>query len=192
MTIPARVRITGKAFAHRSRVLLDHFEQAATGSAEINEVQRAALQGLEATVQGAEAPLQRLEHTLHPWVVFGVVPIFALANAGIVLGSDASVLLHPVSLGIVAGLVLGKQIGITSCVWLAVKTRLVDLPAGITWRQVYGVSWLAGIGFTMSIFIDGLAFGETPLLAIAKLGIITASLIAGIVGWAILKKSRPI
>jgi NhaA family Na+:H+ antiporter len=170
---------------------LSDFERASAGQADINEPQQAALQALEATVQHAEAPLQRMEHTLHPWVAFCVMPIFALANAGVALDSGFSAAFtHPISLGVAAGLVIGKQLGITSFVWLAVKARLADLPGGVTWRQIYGASWLAGIGFTMSLFIAGLAFGDSAALSLAKVGILSASLIAGVVGWAILRNAH--
>jgi NhaA family Na+:H+ antiporter len=129
-----------------------------------------------------------LEHALHPWVVFAIMPIFALANAGVPLGGGiAEALTTPVALGIVAGLVVGKQLGITLFAWLAVKGGVSELPRGIGWRHVYGAGWLAGIGFTMSLFITDLAFSEGSLVEAAKLGILAASLIAGIVGWAILR-----
>jgi NhaA family Na+:H+ antiporter len=154
----------------------------------ISEIQQSALQTLETYIQYVESPLQRLEHGLHPWVAFCIMPIFALANAGVVLGGDiASALAQPISLGIAAGLVLGKQVGITSFAWLAVRCGLADLPKGISWWHIYGASWLAGIGFTMSLFIAGLAFGEGPELTAAKLGILAASLIAGLAGWLILR-----
>jgi NhaA family Na+:H+ antiporter len=117
-----------------------------------------------------------------------IMPLFALGNAGVVLGGDlAATLLNPVSLGIVAGLVVGKQLGITLFAWLAVKSGLSGLPEGITWRQVYGVGWLAGIGFTMSLFIADLAFTDSSFVDTAKLSILAASLIAGLVGWTILR-----
>ncbi len=96
-------------------------------------------------------------------------------------------LTSPVALGIVAGLVVGKQIGITLFAWLAVKSGVSELPTGISWRQVYGAGWLAGIGFTMSLFISDLAFPDSPLVNVAKIGILAASVIAGVVGWLILR-----
>jgi NhaA family Na+:H+ antiporter len=140
-----------------------------------------------------EPPLHELEHNLHPWVVFAIMPLFALANAGVPLGGGVvEALTSPVALGIVAGLVVGKQLGITLFAWLAVRSGLSELPEGIGWRHVYGVGWLAGIGFTMSLFISDLAFSEDSLIEDAKLGIECASLIAGVVGWTILRgASRP-
>jgi NhaA family Na+:H+ antiporter len=134
-----------------------------------------------------------LEDTLHAWVVFAIMPLFALANAGVALGGGiADALTSPVALGIVAGLVVGKQLGITLFAWLAVKSGLSELPEGIRWHHVYGASWLAGIGFTMSLFISDLAFSDGSLVDAAKLGILVASLISGGVGWVILRgASRP-
>ena len=116
------------------------------------------------------------------------MPLFALANAGVSLsGNFIDALTHPVPLGIALGLIVGKQVGITLFSWLAVKTDLARLPEGVSWRQIYGASWLGGIGFTMSLFIANLAFGESSLLPLAKLGILSASLLAGIAGWLILR-----
>ncbi|HEX4992166.1 MAG TPA: Na+/H+ antiporter NhaA, partial [Rubrobacteraceae bacterium] len=102
-------------------------------------------------------------------------------------GGIVEALTSPVALGIVAGLVLGKQLGVTLFAWLAVKSGISELPRGIGWRHVYGTGWLAGIGFTMSLFISDLAFSDGSLVEIAKLGILAASLIAGVVGWTILR-----
>jgi NhaA family Na+:H+ antiporter len=121
------------------------------------------------------------------------MPLFALANAGVPLGGDiVGALASPVTLGIVLGLVVGKQLGIILFAWLAVRSGVSDLPEGIGFRHVYGAGWLAGIGFTMSLFITDLAFSEDSLVETAKLGILVASLIAGVVGWTILGGvSRP-
>lgn len=192
MTIPSKARINCQEFVEHSRAILNDLEIASACQGDINETQQAALQALEKTVQYAEAPLQRIEHTLHPWVSYLIIPIFPLANAGVTFDNGvSSALTHPISLGIAAGLILGKQLGISSMVWLAVKSKLSDLPSGVTWQQIYGASWLAGIGFTMSLFIASLAFGDTPLLSISKVGILAASLIAGVVGWAILRSTKP-
>ena len=188
MTIPSRTRLNSMEFAARSRRILHSFEQATSGQEELTELQQSALSALETACEQAETPLQRLEHALHPWVSFFIMPVFALANAGIALGGDfLSLLGHPISLGITAGLLIGKQVGITAFVWLAVRTNLAELPQGVSWGQIYGASWLAGIGFTMSLFIAGLAFGDLSALGSAKFGILTASLIAGVVGWFILR-----
>jgi len=190
MTIPSRSRINTDQFIGHSRIILDNFENAGKEKDQqrMNNDQQAALHVLEETVEHVEAPLYRLEHALHPWVAFFIMPIFALANAGVKLGNDfSSTLASPVSLGIILGLVFGKQIGITVFSWLAIKLKIADLPKGIEMRHIYGASCLAGIGFTMSLFISGLAFGETPPLSIAKTSILIASVIAGILGWSILR-----
>jgi len=136
-------------------------------------------------------PLQRLEHTLHPWVSFIIMPVFALSNAGVELsGQLLSAILHPVGLGIILGLLLGKQIGITLFSWLAVRTGIGSLPTGVRWLHVYGASLLGGIGFTMSLFIAALAFGEGHLASIAKIGVLIASGLAGTVGWIVLRKTK--
>jgi len=191
LTIPCNSRIDRKEFVSKSRTILDDFERSGSGQGCIQEGQQAALQALETNVQDVEAPLQRIEHTLHPWVAFFIMPLFALANAGVTLGSELMTsLANPISIGIAAGLILGKQVGIMAAVWLAIKSKLSALPGGITWRHIYGASWLAGIGFTMSLFVAGLAFGDSPALSIAKIGILAASLLSGIVGWLILRSSR--
>ena len=96
-------------------------------------------------VEGVGAPLQRMEHALHGWVAFAIVPIFALANAGVRIEGDAAALGNRVTIGVVLGLVLGKQLGITLAAWLAIRARVTDLPEGVTWRQVYGAGWLEAL-----------------------------------------------
>src|SRR5918997_6803294 len=130
----------------------------------------------------------RFEHALQPGVAFVIVPLFALANAGVALGGDlAAVVADPVVIGVVLGLVLGKQLGITAAAWLIVRSGVASLPAGVTLRHVYGAAWLGGIGFTMSLFISDLAFGEGELLGLAKIGILAASVVAGVGGFLVLR-----
>ena len=113
---------------------------------------------------------------------------FAFANAGVrVTGHLTDALTHPVSIGIIAGLILGKQIGITTFAALAVRLNLADLPQGVTWRHIYGAAWLGGIGFTMSLFIAALAFTDPILLGVSKVGILAASLVAGVGGMLVLR-----
>jgi len=135
------------------------------------------------------SPLHILEHTLHPWVAFAVVPIFGFANAGVSLsGMTWNALLQPVTLGIATGLFVGKQIGVFLTTWGAVKLKLADCPEDASFSQVYGVSLLCGIGFTMSLFIGLLAFANDPVLQDeVKIGILCGSLLAGLLGWAILR-----
>jgi Na+:H+ antiporter, NhaA family len=192
LTVPASSFINPGAFLERSRYILDRFEKAGEKGENVltNEERQAALHALNHATYKLEPPLHELEHTLHPWVAFAIMPLFALANAGVPLGGGlAEALTSPVAIGIVTGLVIGKQLGITLFAWLAVKTGLSELPGGITWRHVYGAGWLAGIGFTMSLFISDLAFSDASLVNSAKLGILAASLIAGVVGWTILRSA---
>ena len=192
--VPAASFINPGAFLERGRYILERFEKAGEKGENVlcNEERQAALHALNRAAYELEPPLHEMEHALHPWVVFAVMPLFALANAGVVLGGDfATALLNPVSLGIVAGLVLGKQIGVTLFAWLAVKSGISELPRGIGWRHVYGAGWLAGIGFTMSLFISDLAFDDGGLVDAAKLGILVASLISGVVGWTLLRRASP-
>src|SRR5919112_1921017 len=192
LTVPAVSFMDPGAFLERSRYVLDRFEQAGQKGENVlaNEERQAALHALNHAAYKLEPPLHELEHALHPWVVFAIMPLFALANAGLPLGGGIlEALTSPVALGIVAGLVVGKQLGITLFAWLAVRSGLSELPEGIGWRHVYGAGWLAGIGFTMSLFITDLAFSEDSLVEAAKLGILCASVIAGVVGWTILSKA---
>ena len=138
-----------------------------------------------------ESPLQRMEHSLHVWVSFLIVPVFALANAGIPIsfGELGTILQHPVTMGVIFGLVAGKTIGIFSFSWIVVATGLSKLPEGCRLKHIAGTAMLAGIGFTMSIFIGSLAFANQPeLLLNAKIGIVLASLAAGIAGYVWLLK----
>jgi Na+:H+ antiporter, NhaA family len=193
LAIPATQRIDAVGFLARSRRLLDDFREASRRDprALMNEDQQWAVAALEEACEQVQTPLQRLEHLLHPWVAFAIMPLFALANAGVTLTATevAAAASDRVTLGVFVGLVLGKQVGVTLFSWLAVRLRLAALPAGVTWRHVYGASWLTGIGFTMSLFVAGLAFGEGDALARAKAGILAASVVAGVVGWLLLRRS---
>lgn len=177
-TIPARVPATVAAGA-------GHAAGAGAEGSDV-EARQAQLVVAEQTAEAQQSTLTRLEHTLAPWVAFAIMPVFAFANAGVALtGNVLDAILHPVSLGILLGLVVGKQIGVFVTSWLSVRTGIATIPEGASWPQVYAVSWLAGIGFTMSLFIAGL--GLPPELQMnAKLGILAASLVAGIGGILIL------
>lgn len=131
--------------------------------------------------------LRQLEHDLHALVAYFILPLFAFANAGVSLeGMSLNVLFEPVTLGVILGLFVGKQVGIFGFVWLAVKAKLARLPEGVKWGQVWGVSCMAGIGFTMSLFIAGLAYKNPLYLAEAKLGILVGSLFSATLGLALL------
>jgi NhaA family Na+:H+ antiporter len=191
LTIPITSRVEPMTFVERAR---DWLAQIADIDVEGEHVlatddQQHVAQQLQRGARWMQAPLQRMEHAMLPVTTYIILPLFALANAGItVVGTNvAALLLEPVSLGVVVGLVLGKQIGITAMTWLAVRLGIADLPTGVTWRQIYGVAWLGGIGFTMSIFIAGLAFRVGVLQTEAKLAVLVASVIAGVGGWLVLR-----
>ncbi len=195
LTIPSSIRMNTRDFLTQGRAFLDSFERAGV-SAERRHMEdghRAAVYALESACEYVESPMQRLEHALYPWVTYLIMPLFGLANAGVVLSGDlGAAVTHSVSLGVILGLVVGKQVGITLFSWLAIRLGVASLPRGVGWRQVYGAAWLGGIGFTMSIFIANLAFGDTALLPIAKMGILLASLTAGIAGWLILATTKTV
>lgn len=136
--------------------------------------------------------LKHLEHALHPWVAFLVLPMFAFANAGVSLeGISLASFVEPVTLGIALGLFVGKQVGVFVPIWLGVKSGLAPMPNGAGWAQLYGVSLLCGIGFTMSFFIGGLAFELSDFDAPVRLGVLTGSILSAIAGYAVLRFARP-
>jgi len=132
-------------------------------------------------------PLERLEHSLHPWIAFAILPIFAFANAGVAFGGvELQDMLAPLPLGIAAGLVVGKQLGIFGFAWLAIRGKLASMPKDVSWLHIYGLSCLAGIGFTMSLFIGGLAFAEPQQIDAVKMGVLAGSLVSALLGLAVL------
>ena len=193
LTIPATRQINEAEFADRVAALLAKFREGIAGSPTTpTPDQMAAVHSLESTIHGIEPPLQRLEHSLHGFVAFFIMPVFALANAGVVFGADIGALAtDAVALGVTLGLVIGKPIGVMLLAFIAVKVGVAQLPKGVTWLHVLGVSFLTGIGFTMSIFIANLAFGAGPILDSAKLGILAASVISGILGAVVLTRVAP-
>ena len=191
LTVPARCRIESVEFSSFTRQALTEFERYGSDENDVmtNPRRQAVIHGLEAACEQVHTPLLRMEHHLHPWVSYLIMPLFALANAGVSLGQGAvAALTSSVGLGVLFGLVIGKQVGVMLATWGAVKAGVGRLPAETTWRHIYGTSWLAGIGFTMSLFIANLAFKDSPeLLDSAKIGILAASLAAGIVGLTVLQ-----
>lgn len=133
----------------------------------------------------AHSTLHRMEHGLHPWVAFAIVPLFGFANAGVSLGGSASPF-AVLPLAIALGLFLGKQMGVFGAVWLAVKLKIATRPAHASWAQIYGVALLCGIGFTMSLFIGGLAFPDQPQADAVKIGVLMGSVLSAIAGTAAL------
>jgi NhaA family Na+:H+ antiporter len=189
LTIPARTRLDSAGFAAHARRIIGHFVRREDSDEPTTiEEHHDALWELETITERAQAPMLRFEHALQPWVAFVIVPIFALANAGVSLQGDVgAVLSDPVVLGVALGLIVGKQVGITTATLLVVRAGLASLPSGVTMKYVYGAAWLGGIGFTMSLFIADLAFGGGPVLALAKVGILVASVFAGVGGYLILR-----
>ena len=141
---------------------------------------------------GDDALLYKMEHGLHPWVAFLILPVFAFANAGVnFTGIGIDDLLQPLTLGIAVGLFLGKQIGVFLATWIGVKSGIAQLPGNITWRHVYGVACLTGVGFTMSLFIGSLAFGAADEMNAVRLGVVLGSVLSGLFGYVLLKSADP-
>ena len=144
--------------------------------------------------RGGASPLKKLEHALQPWVVFFIMPVFALANAGASLeGVGLNTFLEPVALGIILGLFVGKQLGVFACCWIAVRLGYAQLPSGAGWGSLYGVAIVTGIGFTMSLFIGTLAFDLGTHDTAIRLGVLTGSLLSAVVGcvWLIMARPKP-
>lgn len=189
-TIPARTRISGPDLTERLSLMVAKLEKMGLPEdTRLNsQEQNDALTMMSHTIANAQAPLQRIEHDLHGFVTFVVLPVFALANAGVTLHGDlVADLTSPIALGIILGLFVGKQFGITLATWLAVKMRLADLPRNVTWVQIHGANILGGVGFTMSLFIGGLAYKSPEHIEQAKIGILVASLLSGVVGYLFLR-----
>ena len=132
--------------------------------------------------------MERLEHALHPWVYFFIMPVFAFANAGVSLsGIGMDTFLQPITLGIALGLVIGKPLGIVGLVFIAERLKMVSLPDGIGWKAIAGVACLAGVGFTMSLFIGTLAFANPAHAAYVRIGVLSGSTVSAIMGMVLLK-----
>ena len=192
LAIPATRQVEEGPYVEYVRRMLLDFERDATAVPDrITEDQSHALLAMEEASQAVQAPLARVEHALLRPVNFLIVPLFALANAGVDLRSGAAAAAgSPVTWGVLAGLLLGKPLGILLAAWLAVRSGAAALPAGTTWRMVAGLSILCGIGFTMSLFVANLAFPDNPeLLGATKIGIFVASLLSGVVGGAIIARA---
>ena len=185
LTIPARTKINEESYIDKLMLYLNKFkkEESDTKSTLLTKNQVHILAEIQNLNDKAITPLQRLEHTLHPLTAYFILPVFALSNAGVHIdGKIMDMLIHPISIGIICGLVLGKFIGISLLSRLVVKFKIASLPEGVSWNQIYGVAFLAGIGFTMSMFISDLAFKDESFKQIAKVGIMAASAISAIIG----------
>jgi len=189
MTIPATARVDSERFAHSTGSALEKFESyGKTGHCvRTSSTQRAAVQAISSNCAHVTPPLYRIEHALHGWVAFLILPIFALANAGVHIGAGAgAALTGSISLGVIFGLFIGKPVGIVAACWVAVKLNLASLPTGATWKHMVGIGMLGGIGFTMALFIATLAFPTAASLEAAKMGILTASLLSAVGGAIVL------
>jgi len=188
MSVPARPKYDPERFSTHVNRLMKRFDSNHQPGQSImtNDALANVVHKLEYSVDSVGVPLQRLEHAWHMPVAYLIIPIFALANAGIPMsfGSLAETISHPVMVGVSLGLILGKFIGITGASWLVLKLGIAELPKDTRFTQIAGVSLLAGIGFTMSIFVAQLGFSHSEeLLLMAKTGILASSLIAGIAGY---------
>jgi NhaA family Na+:H+ antiporter len=192
-TIPASRQLDEMTYVEYMRRMLDRFAaEADVEPDQITEEQNYAIDGMSLASRGVQTPLARIEHALLGPVTLLIIPIFALANAGVDLRStELSSLNDPVTWGVLLGLLLGKPVGVLLASWLAAKAGLAALPEGTTIRQIVAIGILCGIGFTMSLFVGNLAFpGDIAHLAATKIGILTASLVAGVVGGAMLYSRR--
>jgi len=190
LTVPARTRISEDEFLASAEASLADFRAFDEEGTTVltNQGHQDALQALESAADAAQSPLQQMEHALQGTVAFVIMPIFALANAGVSLSTDiAAAITNPIAIGIALGLLLGKPIGITLASVIAVRSGAADLPSGASWRHIHGAAWLGGIGFTMSLFIAALAFKTTAQLDIAKIAVLGASTLAGVFGYTLLR-----
>lgn len=192
-TIPADVRIKEGLYISQLKEYIKRFKNIDPNDdiPTLKSAQLHILDEIKKNTNKAIPPLQRLEHAMHPFVVFFIIPIFALANAGISLDINVDKLFATnIAIGIAAGLIGGKVLGITGVTYLLVKLKIATLPKGMHLKNIIGLSFLAGIGFTMSLFITSLAFTNPEYVEQAKIGIFTASILSGIVGYFILKSDK--
>lgn len=185
--VPAEPYLHRRDYAAAVEDLLHDYRLAMANDDE--EKAQAIVARIETLSRGTEGPMERLEKIVHPWVSFAVLPIFALANAGIVFTSDtlSEAASSRVTLGVAAGLLVGNPLGILAMTWLAVRLGVGELPPSVGWRHVLGAGFLAGIGFTVAIFVSGIAFDDPAVVDQAKMGVFGASLIAGVAGYLFLR-----
>jgi NhaA family Na+:H+ antiporter len=185
--IPARTRVNAAHFSEKARGLLDDFDRSEGSFLLVltNRGQQEAIHALELASTEVQAPLLRLEHRLHGAITFGILPLFALANAGVHFSTSGAGGTSTITSGVAFGLLVGKPAGILIASWLAVRLAWARLPAGASWPMLHGVAWLGGIGFTMSLFVAGLAFPDPARLDAAKIGILVGSAVAATVGCSV-------
>lgn len=195
LTIPAKPRLGSDEFLMSTRMLLDRIEKKQDEEANVlkNKENHSLITDVEMASRLTQTPIKRFENALHHWITFFIMPVFALANAGITLDGDVfSKLGHHVTIGVMLGLLVGKQLGVTLFAWCAVKLGWAKLPRNVSWGMLYGLAWLGGIGFTMSLFITNLAYGRDSVSRDdAKLGILVASAVAGIGGCIVVSLFLP-
>jgi NhaA family Na+:H+ antiporter len=194
MFIPAKGKYDTSTFVRTVRSHLAEFEcepDACGHSILLNRTHQSAVLAIDVACRDVETPLLRLEHALQSWVSLLILPLFALANAGLILkGMNLSeAAFHPIFLGVFIGLFVGKPVGISLFTWLSLKLFKAELSPDVAWKDIVGVSFLGGVGFTMSLFITGLSFDSPEYLEYSKLGIISASILCGFVGFIILASS---
>ncbi len=185
--IPQHRKVMGDEFVLYMRENLDEFKKDCNGAIYLSNKQMVAIDKMEMLTKKVQSPVQELEHSLHGFVSYFVMPVFALANAGIILTSGDTGILNSLSYSILLALVLGNLIGISLASWIVIKTGLASLPKNVKWINLIGIAMLGGMGFTMSLFISNLAFSDPELLNQAKIGILIGSLIAGVSGYLILR-----
>lgn len=191
LTIPANVKLEDKQFVKKMNALTNDFERSTPNNVSLlTHDQLHIIDKIRIYANAALTPLQRLEHAMHPLVAFIIMPIFALANAGISFSGDfGDNLVSNISLGVILGLMVGKFTGIVLISKTLVNLKLAELPSGLRWRHIYGAAMLAGVGFTMSLFITDLAFVDPTFILQAKIGIFVASMICGTGGYLVLRKA---
>lgn len=194
LAIPARTKIDEIGFTQKLNRYAHEFSEVPPNDLDILEAdQMHVIDKIKKLTKAADTPLQRLEHALTPFVTFVVMPLFALANTGVVLDENTFATLgSTVSLGIIVGLVVGKFGGIMCATFLMTRLRLAQLPEDVRWAQIPGVALLAGIGFTMSLFISNLAFSDPAMLNAAKTATLLASVFAGLAGYLTLRRSSEV
>ncbi|NOU58183.1 Na+/H+ antiporter NhaA [Marinifilum caeruleilacunae] len=190
LTIPARASRNIFEFIGSNQELLKNLEDK-TPDLQLKPNEKfiqASVSSIESNCLKVLSPLQRLEHDFHPWVAYMIVPLFAFANAGVIIDTDlTSRVFEPVSIGIILGLFVGKPLGIFFFSWIGVKLKIAQKPSEICWSQILGIGFLGGIGFTMSFFVSQLAFADPEVLSLAKFAVLIASLMSGVIGFLILK-----
>ncbi|MCC5938748.1 MAG: Na+/H+ antiporter NhaA [Lunatimonas sp.] len=192
--IPARRRINESLFSRKIRMLMHHFDDEIPEDGPLTtDKQHGIIEKIKTICAEVQTPLQKIEGALHPIVYFLVIPLFALSNAGVTVEeSFFTDLANPVTVGVFLGLVVGKFAGILGFSWISVKLNFASLPKKVTWRQISGIAALAGVGFTMSLFITQLAFEDSHSIDMAKYGIMLASIVSGLVGYYLLKSQMPV